>query len=99
MNGWDVHIDSGASDPIWMSGTSGASIAEEPDLSELLKAQATRVKSALEEMGATSEQAMAIIMAEIASSDDVRATASEWLAAFTRQVMDVVEGVEADAAR
>ena len=88
MNGWDVHIDSPTIPP--------ASFIDE---SEQLKAQATRVKSALEEMGATSEQAMAIIMAEIASSDDVRATASEWLAAFTRQVMDVVEGVEADAAR
>lgn len=58
--------------------------------------QIRHAQSVLDELGATPDQAMAIILVNIANANDVREEASKWLARFTEDVMAIVNESEAD---
>lgn len=78
----------------------------EPTVSETLAAQAASgsgpaasakaVMNALTKMGATSDDALAIILAEIAASDDPFKVSGDWIAKITNAANAVVKEVESD---
>ena len=69
-----------------------------PEVSETeaIRSQAKDVMNALEAMGASSDDAMAIILSEIAASDDPRALASQWMTRFTNDVAAIIREGERD---
>jgi DNA topoisomerase VI subunit B len=75
-------------DPVWSS----------PEVSETqaIRSQAKEVMNALKAMGASSDDAMAIILSEIAASDDPRAVASQWMTRFTNDVAAIIREGERD---
>ena len=69
-----------------------------PEVSETeaIRSQAKDVMNALEAMGASSDDAMAIILSEIAASDDPRTVASHWMTRFTNDVAAIIREGESD---
>lgn len=86
--------------------TPPASSVPERTVSETLAAQAASdggpaasakaVMNALTKMGATSDDALAIILAEIAASDDPFKASGDWIAKITNAANAVVKEVEGD---
>lgn len=61
-----------------------------------IRSRAEEVMSALEAVGATSDDAMAIILSEITASDDPRSAASQWMTRFTNDVAAIIREGESD---
>lgn len=70
--------------------------ASEPGGARTIRDQAKDVMTALTAMGATTDDALAIILSEISAAEDPRAAAAAWVTRFTDDVMAVLREHDAE---
>ena len=73
-----------------VSGNTPPDLVPELDKDAPALEQARQAKKALDDLGVNADQALAMIMVEIATADSPRDSAQEWIAKFTSQVLEIV---------
>jgi hypothetical protein len=89
-------IESVGSMPTTPSPYLTAPKASEPEGVRTIREQAQDVMNALTAMGATTDDALAIILSEISAAEDVREAAAAWVTRFTDDVMAVLREHDAE---
>jgi hypothetical protein len=89
-----VNSTPGKPSPVLVAQAAG--IAREAEALQSVREQAKGVMNALTALGATTDDALAIILSEISAADDPREAAAMWVTRFTDDVMAVLREYDAE---